>query len=265
MYPYENLSLEDMPNEEWRDIKGLENRYQVSNLGRVKSLDRIVIYKNGIERFYKSQIKKQHFDRDKYLLVTIDKKQFKVHRLVALNFIDNPNNYPQVNHINCDKSYNVKDNLEWVTQEQNMFHAVEHGLSKICKYGNNNSAKKINQYDLKGNYIKTFDYIEEIFITYNNGIRNRKTKDFTSENSKPLFGYLWRLNSKKYPKYNPIKPYINKNLIIQFDKQGNKIREWNDYKDICDKYNIHCSSLYNCLNGRIKSLKGYVWKYYKDC
>lgn len=96
-------------DEEWRDIEGYEGRYQVSNLGNVKSLN---WHNEGYEKLMIPQLDRKGYLR---LILRRDNKGHpnKVHRLVAKAFIDNPNNLPQVNHINEDKTDNRVDNLEW--------------------------------------------------------------------------------------------------------------------------------------------------------
>ena len=102
--------------EEWKDIKGYEGLYQISNLGRIKSLN--------YNRTKKEKILSNSTNRKGYLFVILykngKKKSFKVHRLVAIHFIENPNNYFQVNHKDENKSNNRVDNLEWCTQEYNL-------------------------------------------------------------------------------------------------------------------------------------------------
>lgn len=101
--------------EEWRDIKGYEGLYQISNLGRVKSL-------RDNHGNYREKILNPS-NRKGYLIVSLcrkgRKREFKVHRLVALHFIDNPNNYSQVNHKDENKENNRVDNLEWCTPKYN--------------------------------------------------------------------------------------------------------------------------------------------------
>ncbi|ADI23905.1 HNH endonuclease family protein [Enterococcus phage EFRM31] len=113
--------------EEWKDIKGYEGLYQVSNLGRVKSL-----------KFGKERILKTGVDRYGYISVNLYKnnkrKLCKVHRLVAQAFIPNHENKPQVNHIDEDKTNNMVSNLEWVTAKENVNHGTRNDrVSKAVK------------------------------------------------------------------------------------------------------------------------------------
>ena len=102
--------------EVWKDIKGYEGLYQVSNLGNVMSL-----HYRGTKN--KKQLLKPAKDKDGYLSIALYKdgktKQYRVHRLVASAFIPNPNNYSQVNHINEIKDDNRVENLEWCTAKYN--------------------------------------------------------------------------------------------------------------------------------------------------
>ena len=121
--------------EVWADIQGFEGYYQVSNLGRVRSLPRTVkMHRAGktYDMHHNGRILRQSVRKDGYLLVQIfkDSKYFTcvVHRLVAKAFLDNPLNLPEVNHIDGDKKNNKVSNLEWCTRSRNIKHAFEHGL-----------------------------------------------------------------------------------------------------------------------------------------
>ena len=109
----------------WRDVEGYNGVYQVSNLGRVKSFNKS---KNG-------KILKLQKEVKGYLVIRLyrsptDWWHAKAHRLVALTFIPNPDNKPQINHINCIKSDNRVENLEWCTNGENQKHAFKNGLQR---------------------------------------------------------------------------------------------------------------------------------------
>lgn len=112
----------------WKPIVGTKGYIEVSNEGRVRSLLR------GEPRVLKTQVDNKGYHR---IRVTIEREKmsYKVHREVAKAFIENPNNLPQVNHKNGNKSDNSVDNLEWVTNRENAHHAIENGLWESVAVG----------------------------------------------------------------------------------------------------------------------------------
>lgn len=122
----------NQPLEIWKDIVDYEGYYQVSNYGRVKSLDRWVPHSRMGKQFVKGRILSQFVNR--YCFVVLTKSNFKttktVHRLVAITFVPNPNNLPQVNHDNPkgDKTDNRAWTLNWTDHEGNNDHAMENNL-----------------------------------------------------------------------------------------------------------------------------------------
>ena len=129
----------------WKDIEGYDG-YQISTLGRVKSL------KGRNERILKVGTNHKGY---KYVMLSKNNvpKMFTVHKLVANAFIKNTQNKPQINHIDGNKANNEVGNLEYCTNRENQLHAFKTGLHKT---------KKINQYDLQRNFIKTWDNISTI-------------------------------------------------------------------------------------------------------
>ncbi len=107
----------------WKDIEGYEGYYQISNLGRVKSLKRVILKSDGKTKTIPERIRATHKDHLGYerLCLQKDGKQElkKIHRLVAIAFIPNPDNLPVVNHKDENPSNNKVDNLEWCTQKYN--------------------------------------------------------------------------------------------------------------------------------------------------
>lgn len=126
--------------EVWKDIKGFESLYQISNMGKVKSLDRQCW--NGFNYFTKQgRMLKIQTDKDGYSVIGLHKDvksfNYKIHRLVAIAFIPNPLNLPEVNHKRGNKKDNKSTSLEWCTQKENINHAIRTGL-KTFKRGKDN-------------------------------------------------------------------------------------------------------------------------------
>ena len=122
-----------MPQEIWKDVIGYEGYYQISNLGRIKSVNRITTH----NRVRKECMLKQFLNKFGYYFVSLSKDNKKitqrVHRLVAKTFIPNPNNYPEINHIDGNKKNNKVENLEWCSCQQNILHSFKLGLSNVPK------------------------------------------------------------------------------------------------------------------------------------
>jgi hypothetical protein len=116
----------------WLKIVGYEGYYEVSNDGQVRSVDRDVINKVGTHLHFKTRVIKQHLNGRGYLLVRLTRdcstRGYAVHRLVALTFLDEPKENMTANHINGNKLDNRAKNLEWLSHQDNMKHALVHGL-----------------------------------------------------------------------------------------------------------------------------------------
>ncbi len=161
------LSLEDLPNERWKDIKDYEGLYQISDYGRVKSFKR--------KGNTCTHIKKVRMNKQGYLYTNLHKnnktKSFKIHRLVCEHYITKQENKIWVNHKDGNKLNNCVDNLEWCTPSENATHAFKNNLRFVWNKGKRFSEtkinKKVNQYDLDGKFIKTWNCIAEASEYYN--------------------------------------------------------------------------------------------------
>jgi len=115
-----------MQTENWKPVNGYNGIYEVSNTGKIRSIDRVIPYKNGCNRPTKGTLSFLRLGSNGYHSVGLWKenkeKRFSVHRLVAESFIPNPDNKSQVNHKNGIKTDNDISNLEWVTKSENAIH-----------------------------------------------------------------------------------------------------------------------------------------------
>ena len=176
----------DNMQEIWKDIKGYEGIYQISNLGKIKSLDR----KDYANRNLKGVMLKFGLCKGYYTVVLSkcgEQKQFRVNRLVAENFIKNLNNYSDVNHIDENKINNRVDNLEWCTRKYNNSYGTR--LKRISKKSSVSLSKKVYQYDKELNLIKEWLGTRE--IERNTGYRCQNISACCLGQQKTCGGYIW--------------------------------------------------------------------------
>lgn len=178
----------------WKTIENNPN-YEISNMGNVRSVDRFVNCNGGVA-FKKGKILKNYLSKRGYYVVNLSIKQYKVHRLVAEAFIPNPDNKPQIDHINTDKTDNRVENLRWVTNKENMNNPITQQNCSKNNYWNGKVGLKhrnsipIYQLTKEGEIIKEWECAAAVAKELNIsriGIRRCcQGKAFTAG------GYVWK-------------------------------------------------------------------------
>lgn len=173
-------------NEIWKNlkyVKGYEkySQYEISSYGRIRSLD--VTYPNGKRKIGK--IKKIRLNEKGYCVTTLSlnnkSKTVRIHRLVALAFIPNPENKPEVNHKDGNKENNHVDNLEWVTRKENMKHAYENRLFVHGENMHNSKLKPDDVMEIKKEYKRLGDNFDYKYFSNKYNVGLATIYDITSE------------------------------------------------------------------------------------
>ncbi len=178
-----------MKEELWLPVKGYEGLYEVSSLGRVRSVDAIISHLITKSYFRKGRIRNLTVSKCGYNSTHISKggidKTLRVCRAVAQAFIPNPENKPQVNHINGIKTDNRVENLEWCTASENVIHAYKTGL-KVGKGGSSSPCAKFTDEEIlqirsttkgKGFYTEEAKKYGIVNSAYGNIIRRKTYKN----------------------------------------------------------------------------------------
>ena len=222
----------------WKDISGYEGLYQVSNLGDVRSLN---YRRNGELKLLKQATNKQGYKQ-----ISLYKngkiKTYKVHRLVAIAFIPNPNNLPVVNHKDENPSNNNVNNLEWCTVAYNNTYGTRTKRASESIRGENHPLYG------KHHSKETKKKMSESNKGKNKGKhRSKETKKKISE----------KMKGKNNPASKP---------ILMYDKEGNFIRRFNCIADAYEHLGKDrtCTGISECLAGRRKTMYGYVFKYAEE-
>lgn len=171
--------------EEWKPVVGFDGLYQVSNLGRVKSLN---YNKTGEERLMTPSVYSNGYLRVKLAKNKV-RKLYLVHRLVAMAFIPNPYNLPCINHKDENPSNNCVENLEWCTQQYNLTYGTR--IEKVTKKTRNDKrSKQIAQYSLDGELVKVWPSSHEIERVL--GFRHGNCTNCCRGYQKTAYGFIWR-------------------------------------------------------------------------
>lgn len=233
--------VESLPNEVWKNT--IYEKYMVSNYGRIKSIPIGNKHEKIDEHLLTPSIVKGY-----YSVVLYANRKFinkPIHRLIAETFLDNPNNYNCINHKDKNKLNNNVENLEW------------------CSYSHNSSwslSKPINKIDI---------VTKKILATYESAIQACKDNNISKNCNNNILdccnrrrlntykGFIWRFVGDTDYSFPLTKP-----KILQYDMQGNFIKEYNSVKEAAFANNIKPCGIYMCLENKSRSSNNYIWKYY---
>ena len=214
----------------WKHIQGYESSYAVSNRGRVMNLK-------------KNKVLKPIVDGAGYVYVNLRQKKHRLHRLVAQAFLGNPENLPQVNHIDEDPTNNDVSNLEWCTASHNAKHSIH------------KQTRKINQLTLDGEFVKqwesSYEIERELGYAHNNIIACCKGKHKTN------YGYRWQYADGLHQRR------VNR-PVVALTKDGEFVAEYKSAAEASRCLGASDSFIYKILKGKFETIHGYRFLYADD-
>lgn len=263
----------------WKPVKGFEKYYEVSNMGNVRSIDRVV--KRG--RFYvkrESRLLSVNISNGThgyvFLNLNLNGKAYpkRVHRLVAEAFIPNPDNRPCVDHINTIRSDNRVENLRWVTYKENANNPITYrkclqntytkdatrkALDTRKNKGGKKAPKTVYQFEKKGNFIGEYYSCAE--AARKTGIDHSSIIDVCNGKAMTAGGYFWGFD-KNNVEFRELPIRANARKMVVFDKDWNLIKEFDSISDASRFTGVSASHIVRAT--RTKKPKGEYGFRYKE-
>ena len=222
--------------------EGQETDYSVSTEGEVRKDTTNYILSQSSQQDYKFV----------GLIINGKQKRMRVHRMVALTFIDNPDNKPYVNHINGNRSDNNVENLEWVTPSENTQHAVDTGLFKSGR------TRAVIQYNLNGEQMATFESATE--AARQTGGSQSKITMCCRRQRDSANDYQWRYYADIQDVQKIEKKFITGKKVAQCDEEGNILKIYPSFREAARAVNGTSSAISRVCSGTNIRHKGYKWK-----
>ena len=222
--------------------EGIETDYSISTEGEVRKDTTNYILSQSSQQDYKFVT----------LLINGQQKRMRVHRMVAMTFIENPDNKPYVNHINGIRYDNNVENLEWVTQSENIQHAVRTGLMQ------NGRKKAVIQYNLNGDRMATFESASE--AARQTGGSQSKITMCCKRQRETANDYQWRYYDDIQDVQKVEKKFITGKKVAKCDEEGNILEIFPSFKEAARAVNGTSSAISRVCSGTNIRHKGYKWK-----
>lgn len=234
--------------------------YQVSNLGRVRSL--------GVGNREGRVLKLHRHKRRGYLSCTLSVKGFcrthLVHRLVGLSFIANPENKREINHKDGNRQNNTVENLEWMTSAENNLHSyrVLHRKNpqlgkRGCEVAVSKKVVKLNPVD--NSVIKIYDSLADAQRELGVSCHNNLTAACAGR-SKSAYGFKWRYEDKAHGTGVRAESLLAK-PVIQMDELGSHVRVWNNSVEAARFFNCSGDFIKGACRGKYKTGFGFKWRF----
>ena len=243
-------------NEIWKDIQGFEGRYQVSNMGRIKRLPVQMISPKGSIYTLGERILQPNSSGGRYIHIHLcygDGRKITrtIHRLVATHFVDGYKKGLVVNHINEDKTDNRASNLEWCTNKYNL------NYSDICDW----KRRTVYQYDMDGNYIKSFRCCHEAAREV--GCKESGLKHALYESKTGISnGYRWSFKKRTKKWWQNIAHTYRTHTVpvAQYSMDGIYLNTFPSIKIAAIHVGVSRCAIGNCCKGKTKTSGGYIWR-----
>ena len=264
-----NKNSADLQGEVWKSVVGYEGIYEVSNMGRVKSIARICAHKHGQCRRKETLMKLTPCGKgvlrhsNKYRQVRLTKngvsKLIPVHRLVAMAFLPNPHNLPQVNHKDENPSNNNVENLEWCDAKYNCNYGT------LPSYRSDFSSRAVMQFSLDGVFIAEYSSITKASKTL--GLRGSIISEVCKGVKGSSGGFLWRYSNPTTEEVQSVETLIerkDKHKIVQLTLDGNFVALYDSVKSAALAMGCSLTCISYCVVGKTHTSRGFRWVRYSE-